>query len=880
MTVPGEDSSITLASIADLRQRGNFEFTAHRCDNAIVLYTNAIEQCQSFSDVEAVKEEYILNLCNRSACYSQLEEWELGQQDAKLAWTMSNAISIKAAYRLAKCSLQLKDFDTAKVTIQAALRLLDDEDMQMESTAEHKLKPSASSNTSRKDDAQRSAFQELWKQTVAMALNYTSDRPETSIKFAKRPISIKEFQLEKELGHGNFSEIFMVSHKVTKEHFALKKIDKKQAADLFKRQHPNVYNEIQMERRVLLERLASPGHPSIVRMYHAFQDYNSLYYLMDLHVARRDLWSQLRYKNLPGYGDTVASEGEKLVMMGCHRSTACLWLYELIGALEYMHSRGIVHRDLKSENILLSATGHVIVIDFGTAKDLVLTDLNGPEFVGTPDFMSPEAVTGTEEPGKSSIGQYSLLSDAEAKEVVEAGPEADLWALGAISFMLQCGHTPYWSPSPYLAFLKIKRSLLYQNLLRPVGIIDNDAWDLIIQLMRGDPTQRIGAGSYMVDKVKRIHCHPGGYDTVRQHSYFSSIHAEFQSDHLVKSKSIPIPSLLDFCFRSCAEMVVRVAKDYELCDHHPPGDGSKYDVLRLERRERDAVMHCLDRRQLLSEPSIYSRFFADPVAARLDKVRVVSCDFVGLTQMNDDQGKPPKAQMHDPYAKPIEMDLITIVNLTNPLFSPSSINVDEVTRKNWIKLLKKSIVGINRTRPHLVVVSGMIDESIRKVVGKISETIPTVIHDGSSYFTFWRMGVQCIAISPSQVNKELQFSWLKQQLEQVRLSKHPFFVFLASDPDDLSPFWQKKLAQSRCLCILGVPKYAAIEGSILTAVHTSTVVYSANEMVDDQSIRSTDSDEDDKDCFVTKVISTCASGLHKITVDEEPDKWTIDFEVI
>lgn len=57
------------------------------------------------------------------------------------------------------------------------------------------------------------------------------------------------------------------------------------------------------------------------------------------------------------------------------------------------HAFRIVHRDLKPENVLLSENGgHVILIDFGTAKDLMYTDLNGPEFVGTPDFMSPEAV--------------------------------------------------------------------------------------------------------------------------------------------------------------------------------------------------------------------------------------------------------------------------------------------------------------------------------------------------------------------------------------------------------------------------------------------------------------------------------------------------------
>merc|ERR1712186_93072 len=81
-------------------------------------------------------------------------------------------------------------------------------------------------------------------------------------------------------------------------------------------------------------------------------------------------------------------------MLGCHRSQCRVWLYQMIDALQHIHRHGIVHRDLKTENVLLNENGHVVLIDFGTAKDLVRTDLNGPEYVGTPDFMSPECVNG------------------------------------------------------------------------------------------------------------------------------------------------------------------------------------------------------------------------------------------------------------------------------------------------------------------------------------------------------------------------------------------------------------------------------------------------------------------------------------------------------
>ncbi len=72
--------------------------------------------------------------------------------------------------------------------------------------------------------------------------------------------------------------------------------------------------------------------------------------------------------------------------------------------------------------------GHVVLIDFGTAKDLIVTDLNGPNFVGTPDFMSPEAVK-------------------EAKDDGGVGCDfaADLWALGVVIYQMYAGSLPFES---------------------------------------------------------------------------------------------------------------------------------------------------------------------------------------------------------------------------------------------------------------------------------------------------------------------------------------------------------------------------------------------------------------------------------------------------
>jgi hypothetical protein len=327
--------------------------------------------------------------------------------------------------------------------------------------------------------------------------------------------------------------------------------------------------------------------------------------------------------------------------------------------------------------------------------------------------------------------------------------------------------------------------------------------------------------------------------------------------------------------------------------------------MRLKPRERQAVMHCLNRRKLLSDPRLYARFFDDPDAARLDKIRTDTHDVIGLTQMNDDEGKPPKAKMNDPYAKPIDSGTIHIVHLSNPIFGLASeteyTGLDETVRKTYTKLLKKCVANINRSRPRLVVVAGTVPSAIRKILSRISETIPVVVHDGSTYFTFWLSGVQCLAIQSSTLiapdgtgtsqDDSEQIFWLREQLDLVRISKHPCYVFVDCDPRRLPRRVLKRLARGRTLCLMGPlpPKLVsssddhADSSSSANSIPSSVELvldYKANEVVDDATIRSTDSEEDEKDDFKMKIKASCANGLHWILVEEEPDVWDIEFKPI
>jgi len=801
-------------SVDDLRQKGNHEFQQGNLDNAIFFYTSAI-------DIAAKTDEaaYIVNLCNRSACYFQMEDLAMARADAESAWRTSNETNVKSAYRLAKTMIAMKEFDEVVKVLRIALEIPD-------------LK-----------EVERKSLQELGRQALMKMEEASPREDETSVKFAQRPLSIREFQKGKSLGVGNFSEIVIVQHKVTKERFALKILEKKTAADLAKRQHPNVYNEIAMERRVLLERV--PHHANVINMYHAFRDFNNLYYLMDLHDVNPDLWAQLRY------------DGK---MVGAPGSQVKRWMMQLVDALEHLHVHGIVHRDLKPENVLLDKHNHVIVIDFGTAKDLIETDLNGPEFVGTPDFMAPEAVTGfsgmPNQPGGQSM----------KKGAAPATAATDLWALGAMAYILHTGSTPFWSPSPYLTFLRIKRGLLPRN---EWGIPDDDAWDFISRLMQVEQQDRLGADCFEV-KENKVHVKGKGYDVLRSHDYFATVDRD--------DKSNILPSLHDLCIRACAELAKQDAMDLDVCERHPPGDGSKHDLDKLSPRQKKLVCHVLDKSKAFSggdETRIYQRFFTSDIDYIRAKVRPASRDFVGLTQMNDNEYKPLTGRgSEDPYATKIEPEPTKIVVLTNPML----LGGDSVTpeqEKQYLKGWKNSISVINKKRPKAVIVCAkVIPPKFWKFLARIRDSIAVIWNDGSVYYSFWLNGFQGLILQSSGLVDEQspQMLWLREQMEQARMAKQQLFCFCDCDPADLSPMVQKRLARGRTLCLAGLSNTG-------TPIDYK-IKYAANETLDDDtSVKSTDSEEDDDDRATMRVYGTARNGLRWITVDEQ-EEWYSEFECI
>lgn len=256
---------------------------------------------------------------------------------------------------------------------------------------------------------------------------------------ATKKMTKDDFIILKVIGRGSFGKVMQVKKKDTGQVYAMKVMRKENI--IAKNQVTHTKDE-----KNVLERIK---HPFIVKLHYAFQTPEKLYMILDF-VNGGELFFHLK---------KCGKFSEKRVI---------LYAAEIASALMHLHNNGFVYRDLKPENLLLDASGHIVITDFGLSKEI-----KGEEgthtFCGTPEYIAPEVLTGE---GHSF--------------------PVDWWSLGTLIYEMLTGLPPFYSEVTSEMYQKIVNG----DLIFPQDMSDS-ACDLLSGLLERDPDDRFGGEELM-----------------------------------------------------------------------------------------------------------------------------------------------------------------------------------------------------------------------------------------------------------------------------------------------------------------------------------------------------------------------------------------------
>ena len=196
---------------------------------------------------------------------------------------------------------------------------------------------------------------------------------------------VGQYTLQRSIGQGTYGKVRLATHRLTNERVAVKQIPKQHVASLTR--------EIHHHRRL--------HHPHVLQLYEVILTESHIWMVTEL-CSGGELY------------DVVESRG------GLHESEAYTYFAQLCDAVAYIHAQGIVHRDLKLENILLDAQGHVKVSDFGFTREFEPHRWLRTR-CGTQAYCAPEMLD-----GRPYVGE-----------------QVDIWSMGVILYALVCGQLPF-----------------------------------------------------------------------------------------------------------------------------------------------------------------------------------------------------------------------------------------------------------------------------------------------------------------------------------------------------------------------------------------------------------------------------------------------------
>ena len=248
---------------------------------------------------------------------------------------------------------------------------------------------------------------------------------------------ISDFILSKDIGEGYFGKVKLGIFKPTNEKYAIKIINKKLMKIKMKK---SKFKEIDITKKF--------NHINVIYVYKVIDTPENYYIVME-YCKNGELFEYI-------------SKKERL-----DEDEASSFFYQIINGVEYIHSKGIAHRDLKLENLLLTEDNIIKIIDFGLSHEFNGKDLLKTK-CGSPSYASPELIA----------------------QPFYDGFKSDIWCCGIILYAMLCGYLPFDGDEDKDGKDVLFKNIIEGNLEFP-KFISELAKDLIIRLLNVDAKERI-----------------------------------------------------------------------------------------------------------------------------------------------------------------------------------------------------------------------------------------------------------------------------------------------------------------------------------------------------------------------------------------------------